>query len=348
MLRLAGVVIAVVSSVGPAAGQHIDDAKVFSNDGSEYWHSFREVGLVNPSGIAAASDFTAFYVAGYDSDTIYVFDTAGGCLFSFTDVTLAAPAGMALSPDDDALYVCNSASDEILVFSAVGDLLFSFTGDGLSIPEDVAVTSDGSAVYVASRGTGDVKVFDAVGTFLSAFTVAGLDPVGVALSSDDAVVYVASEATNSIEAFSGTGTHLFSITGISAPSDVTLSLEDELFYTVITGDVFNAVEAYDNLGGLLLTAPGIDPLNGRSEIVLALDDAGYAVTNFGRAPLLGDLNCDGTVSNFDIDPFVLALTDPAAYAAAYQECDYKNADANGDCGVDNFDIDSFVALLTAP
>jgi len=31
----------------------------------------------------------------------------------------------------------------------------------------------------------------------------------------------------------------------------------------------------------------------------------------------GDLNCDGAVNNFDIDPFVLALTDATAYAAAW-------------------------------
>ncbi|MBL8879811.1 MAG: hypothetical protein JNG88_11890 [Phycisphaerales bacterium] len=60
----------------------------------------------------------------------------------------------------------------------------------------------------------------------------------------------------------------------------------------------------------------------------------------------GDLNCDGVVNNFDIDPFVLALVDPDAYAAAWPNCNRDNADANGDGNVDNFDIDPFVALLT--
>lgn len=60
----------------------------------------------------------------------------------------------------------------------------------------------------------------------------------------------------------------------------------------------------------------------------------------------GDLNCDGVVNNFDIDPFVLALTDPAGYAAAYPECDIALGDVNGDGAVNNFDIDPFVALLT--
>ncbi|MGE0481351.1 MAG: hypothetical protein AB7Q17_12855 [Phycisphaerae bacterium] len=60
---------------------------------------------------------------------------------------------------------------------------------------------------------------------------------------------------------------------------------------------------------------------------------------------LGDLNCDGYVNNFDIDPFVLALTDEAAYELSYPECYYTNADANGDGRVNNFDIDGFVQLL---
>jgi len=60
----------------------------------------------------------------------------------------------------------------------------------------------------------------------------------------------------------------------------------------------------------------------------------------------GDLNCDGVVNNFDIDPFVLALTDPAGYAQKFPNCDRMLADINGDGVVDNFDIDPFVKLLT--
>jgi len=60
----------------------------------------------------------------------------------------------------------------------------------------------------------------------------------------------------------------------------------------------------------------------------------------------GDLNCDGVVNNFDIDPFVLALTDPAGYAQKFPNCDRLLADCNGDGVVDNFDIDPFVKLLS--
>jgi len=60
----------------------------------------------------------------------------------------------------------------------------------------------------------------------------------------------------------------------------------------------------------------------------------------------GDLNCDGAINNFDIDPFVLALTDSIAYARAYPHCDWILGDVNGDGVVNNFDIDPFVTLLS--
>ncbi len=59
----------------------------------------------------------------------------------------------------------------------------------------------------------------------------------------------------------------------------------------------------------------------------------------------GDANCDGLVDNGDIDAFVLALLDPAAYAAEFPTCNIQNADTNNDGAVDNADIDSFVVLL---
>ena len=64
----------------------------------------------------------------------------------------------------------------------------------------------------------------------------------------------------------------------------------------------------------------------------------------GQAP--GDLNCDGMIDFDDINPFVLALTDPAGYAANYPQCDIRGADANFDGRVDFDDINPFVALIS--
>jgi hypothetical protein len=59
----------------------------------------------------------------------------------------------------------------------------------------------------------------------------------------------------------------------------------------------------------------------------------------------GDLDCNGAVNFFDIDPFILALFDPGAYAIAFPDCDIDNADLNDDGPVNFFDIDPFVACL---
>lgn len=60
----------------------------------------------------------------------------------------------------------------------------------------------------------------------------------------------------------------------------------------------------------------------------------------------GDANCDGLVNNFDIDAFVLALSNVDQYAADYAACNWLcNLDINRDGLVNNFDIDPLVMLL---
>jgi len=64
---------------------------------------------------------------------------------------------------------------------------------------------------------------------------------------------------------------------------------------------------------------------------------------------LGDMNGDGSVNNFDISPFELALADPAAYQTQYPTIAnwQDRGDINGDGVFNNFDISSFEQLLTA-
>jgi hypothetical protein len=48
----------------------------------------------------------------------------------------------------------------------------------------------------------------------------------------------------------------------------------------------------------------------------------------------------------DINPFVLRLSNPAAYAAQYPGCPNGNGDINGDGSVGFSDINPFVTLLS--
>jgi hypothetical protein len=74
-------------------------------------------------------------------------------------------------------------------------------------------------------------------------------------------------------------------------------------------------------------------------------DAAFTVVDIPPFPT-GDLNCDGSVNGYDIDPFVLALTDATAYQTEFPGCDRMLADCNGDGEVNGYDIDPFVVLLT--
>ncbi len=82
-----------------------------------------------------------------------------------------------------------------------------------------------------------------------------------------------------------------------------------------------------------------------SEYMFQFAPGDFAMTLLGPGPERGDLNCDGVLNVFDIDPFVLALSDPAGYEAAQPDCDGMLADINADGAVNAFDIDPFVALL---
>ncbi len=83
---------------------------------------------------------------------------------------------------------------------------------------------------------------------------------------------------------------------------------------------------------------------GYARFFFAPGDTTFAL--LASAMVLGDLNCDGVVDFADIDPFVLALSSPAAYQTQYPNCNWLNADTNGDGRVDFADIDPFVACLT--
>ncbi len=89
--------------------------------------------------------------------------------------------------------------------------------------------------------------------------------------------------------------------------------------------------------------------NGYYDVWLT-DDCGNYVSDKARliVPRPGDLNCDGAEDFGDINPFVLALTNPAAYQQKFPDCRLLQGDCNGDGLVDFGDINPFVRILTGP
>jgi hypothetical protein len=89
-----------------------------------------------------------------------------------------------------------------------------------------------------------------------------------------------------------------------------------------------------------LIYPPQHPLYGQSI------DLAFALGSETLCYCKGDLNCDGVVNFGDINPFVVRLSNPAAYQAAYPGCPDANGDINGDGAVNFGDINPFVALLS--
>ncbi len=138
-------------------------------------------------------------------------------------------------------------------------------------------------------------------------------------------------------------------------------------YQLVAGGVMQSDRAVETIAATALrdaAAPGgeiaftLVPIGTQRRIGIDRDadgffdadetDAGSDPTDPASTPVTaarGDLNCDGTVDNGDIDSFVLALLDGAAYRAAFPNCQIERADMNGDGERDNGDIDAFVARL---
>jgi hypothetical protein len=97
-----------------------------------------------------------------------------------------------------------------------------------------------------------------------------------------------------------------------------------------------------------ITDAQVRVISGGYELWLSCISRGLAVLTVTAPATPGDLNCDGAVDFDDVNPFVLALSDPAGYATAYPNCNILNGDCNGDGQVNFDDINPFVALLSGP
>ncbi|MFH1746518.1 MAG: choice-of-anchor J domain-containing protein, partial [Planctomycetota bacterium] len=80
-------------------------------------------------------------------------------------------------------------------------------------------------------------------------------------------------------------------------------------------------------------------------VVEAGVDAIRARTLDCEGAYIGDMNCDGEVNAYDIDPFICAISPTCDYEGIYPTCDRTRADCNGDGNMNAYDIDQFIALV---
>lgn len=62
----------------------------------------------------------------------------------------------------------------------------------------------------------------------------------------------------------------------------------------------------------------------------------------------GDMDCSGGLNLDDVEPFVTALINPAAYAVQFPGCPISRGDMNGDTQFNGSDIRNFAAVLILP
>ncbi|MBL8877553.1 MAG: hypothetical protein JNG88_00410 [Phycisphaerales bacterium] len=139
--------------------------------------------------------------------------------------------------------------------------------------------------------------------------------------------------------------NVFAAIAIAALVSAAASAQFDLSWNTIDGGgaTFSTGSGFE-LGGTIGQPDASAGLTGGGFELIGGFWPGAAAANI---VVLGDMNCDGVVNNFDIDPFVLALTDPALYARMYPGCNIENGDVNQDGVLNNFDIDPFVACLTS-
>jgi len=206
----------------------------------------------------------------------------------------------------------------------VPEIIGDFDGDGNLTVEDVRYFSDGLALTLS-----DAPQLDRQAGFVAVDTAFGGNFFGTTLPSG--VTYKVGDSRADVagtEPWRGAQPH---------GHDGTVDCEDVRY---VRGNIApDGATDWDNLDEAANYDLSCD-MNGDLKVdycdVIAVQ----------KIMGLGDLNCDGKMNNFDIDPFVLALTNPAGYAAKYPNCYRDRADVNCDGAVNNFDIDPFVALLT--
>ncbi len=118
-------------------------------------------------------------------------------------------------------------------------------------------------------------------------------------------------------------------------------------FTPTVGQTFTLIDSA-NLSNIFVNVTGLEIATGLAfDLVydLDMDDVRLEVIATALPALAGDFDGSGVVDTQDINPFVLALTDPSGYEAAYG-VPASTYDLTHDGLVNTEDINPFVAVLT--
>ncbi|MBL8880545.1 MAG: hypothetical protein JNG88_15640 [Phycisphaerales bacterium] len=301
-------------------------------------------GLCGNSGLAFTPDGSRLRVLNLSSNDVMDFDSNGiGAIVYDSSHGLGGPFGgngLAWGREGN-FFVANEYSQQVLHFSpdAQQPVVLADQNDGITGGGGLAVMSNGDLLLAEDRllritRAGVVSVFDPyfVRTYPVARTLA---------RSKNGTIYLGARHIKGV----GSQIHKYEnedvnsrqviANGFSSYNWMSIALsEDESVLYVVDNWSLYSVDLTTYERRLLFTVPADE-----REASLGRGIAVY------KAPQPGDMNCDNWVNNFDIDPFVLALTDEAGYQARFGWCDRTRADVNRDGTIDNFDIDAFVEAV---
>jgi len=305
------------------------------------------------------NDYLAVAASQSSPDVIdvYQFDPSGPSLTRVNSVSVGTNGlgYLARHPNGKFLYANDSSAKLVRAYEIGpgGSLtLIDSEASGTPFPLELAVSADGLWLYAGcgiSDGGNKIVAMsiaqDGTLTLLagSPFTSPTTSTFNVHVSDDNAYLIVGHSTSGQVHTFTidqGTGvptaTGNFFDVGLQGEGQDVRTLGDYLFIV----DNFNGptgVYSFTLGAGGTLTQNG--PLTSTQGI------APRSLATWIPCPTVGDLNCDCRVNLGDVDPLVLALLDPAAYASAYPLCDINQADLNGDTLEDGLDVASFLDLL---
>lgn len=277
-----------------------------------------------------------------DSGAVYGFVRSGGG-WSQQAYLKASNTGT-----NDAFGICLALSGDTLVVAASGED-GSATGVNGNQADDSAVNSGAAYVFVrdgenwsqqAYLKASNTQAFD---LFARSVAISGDMLVVGAVGEDSAATGVNGNQTDNSASFSGAA-YVFKRNGGIWSQEAYLKASNTgqsdgfgISVAIFGDTILGSASQEDS------AATGVDGDHADNN---APESGAAYVFAFATASLLGDMNCNGAVSVGDIAGFVLALTNPTGYAAAYPDCDINSADVNESGNISVTDIGPFVQLLT--
>lgn len=276
--------------------EDLKPARSWSQGLGELFFGKKEIGvLVSPT------------AALYDSEKIYVTDSAAGILHVFdlgtrdyqqvTSVglndTLMMPVAIALA--DENICITDSVLKKVCVFDKAGVFKFAFGQDVLTRPTGIAFSPLQQKLYVTDTASHKVNVFDKKGDWLFEFGSRGIEPGQFNFPTHlwvdtDGKVYVSDTLSYRVQVFSSDGTFLrmFGTHGdrpgnFAHPAGIAT---DSAGHVYVIDKQYENVQVFDNDGNVLMAfgAEGHGPGDFwlPAGIFISSDDRIYIADSFNK------------------------------------------------------------------